>query len=89
MGGGNRAVLPEGQARLPADGNRENAANVYLLQIWFNLSDLATEDTIYDSYAMRKFSGIDFLAEDVPDETTLCKFRHLLEEHGLNKGSSD
>ena len=34
---------------------------------------------------MRKFSGIDFLTEDVPDETTLCKFRHLLEEHGLNK----
>ena len=40
---------------------------------------------IYDSYAMRKFTGINFLTESVPDETTLCKFRHLLEEHGLNK----
>ena len=58
---------------------------MYLLQIWFNLSDPATEDAIYDSYAMRKFTGINFMAETVPDETTLCKFRHLLEAHGLNK----
>ena len=58
---------------------------MYLLQIWFNLSDPATEDAIYDSYAMRKFAGIDFMTEAVPDETTLCKFRHLLEKNGLNK----
>ena len=58
---------------------------MYLLQIWFHLSDPATEDAIYDSYAMRKFTGINFLTESVPDETTLCKFRHLLEEHGLNQ----
>ena len=50
-----------------------------------NLSDPATEDAVYDSYAMRKFTGIDFLKESVPDETTLCKFRHLLEVNGLNK----
>lgn len=63
----------------------EKMLRMYLLQIWFNLSDPATEDAIYDSYAMRKFVGIDFLTESVPDETTLCKFRHLLEENGLNK----
>ncbi len=51
----------------------------YLLQIWFNPSDPATEDVIYDSYAMRKSTGIDFMSESVPDESTLCKFRHLLE----------
>ena len=58
---------------------------MYLLQIWFNPSDPATEDAIYDSYAMRKFTGIDFMTEAVPDETTLHKYRHLLEENGLNK----
>ena len=58
---------------------------MYLLQCWFNLSDPGTEDAIYDSYAMRKFTGLDFMSDSVPDETTLCKFRHLLEEHGLNK----
>ena len=63
----------------------EKMLRIYLLQIWFNLSDPATEDAIYDSYAMRKFAGIDFMPEAVPDETMLCKFRHLLEENGLNK----
>ena len=65
--------------------NLEKMLRMYLLQIWFNLSDPATEDAIYDSYAMRKFTGIDFMTETVPDETTLCKFRHLLEANGLNK----
>ena len=36
----------------------EKVLRMYLLQIWFNLSDPATEDAIYDSYAMRKFTGI-------------------------------
>ena len=62
----------------------EKMLRMYLLQIWFNLSDPATEDAIYDSYAMRKFTDIDFMTETVPDETTLCKFRHLLETNGLN-----
>ena len=63
----------------------EKMLRMYLLQIWFNLSDPATKDVIYDSYAMRKFTGIDFMTEAVPDEATLCKFRHLLETNNLNK----
>ena len=43
------------------------------------------EDAIYDSYAMRKFMGINFFEQDVPDATTLLKFRHLLEEKGIGK----
>ena len=58
---------------------------MYLLQVWFNLSDPGTEDAIYDSYAMRKFTGIDFMTDRVSDETTLLNFRHLLEEYELNK----
>lgn len=75
---------PKGKRGCPPMGI-EKMLRMYLLQIWFNLSDPATEDAIYDSYAMRKFTGIDFMTEAVPDETTLCKFRHLLEAHGLNK----
>lgn len=75
---------PNGKRGRPPMGI-ERMLRMYLLQIWFNLSDPATEDAIYDSYAMRKFAGIDFTKEDVPDETTLCKFRHLLEKNGLNK----
>jgi IS5 family transposase len=53
---------------------------MYLLQCWFNLSDEGVEDAIYDSYAMRKFMGLNFLTEKVPDATTLLHFRHMLEE---------
>ena len=58
---------------------------MYLLQCWFSLSDEGVEGTIYDSYAMRKFMGINFFEQDVPDATTLLHFRHLLEEHGIGK----
>ena len=75
---------PQGKRGRPPVGI-EKMLRMYLLQIWFHLSDPGTEDAIYDSYAMRKFTGINFMTESVPDETTLCKFRHLLEEHGLNK----
>jgi IS5 family transposase len=56
---------------------------MYFLQQWFNLSDPAVEEALYDSVVMRDFVGIDLGREPVPDETTICKFRHLLEEHGL------
>jgi IS5 family transposase len=38
---------------------------------------------LYDSRAMRRFVGIDRGWEPVPDETTICKFRHLMKRHNL------
>jgi len=61
----------------------ERMLRIYFLQQWFNLSDPAVEEALYDSVVMRGFVGIDLGCEPVPDETTVCKFRHLLEEHGL------
>lgn len=58
---------------------------MYLLQVWFSLSDEGVEDAIYDSYAMRRFMGLDFSVEQVPDATTLLHFRHLLEKHRLGE----
>ena len=58
---------------------------MYLMQNWFNLSDEGMEEAIYDSYAMRNFLGINFLDEQVPDATTLLKFRHLLEQHHIGE----
>lgn len=64
----------------------ERKLRMLLLQYWFNLSDEGIEDAIYDSYAMKRFMGIDFgSGEQVPDATTLCKFRKLLNEHGLQE----
>ena len=61
----------------------ERMLRVYFLQQWFNLSDPGAEEALYDSQAMRRFAGIDLGREAVPDETTICKFRHLLERHDL------
>ena len=64
----------------------EKMLRIYFLQHWFNLSDPAVEEALYDSNAMRAFVGIDLGREPVPDETTVCKFRHLLESHELGRG---
>jgi len=55
------------------------------MQQWYSLSDEGLEDAIYDSQAMREFIGIDLAREQVPDATTLLKFRRLLEQHELTK----
>ena len=63
----------------------ETMFRMYLLQIWYNLADEALEDAIYDSYAMRKFMHLNFLEDNVPDATTLCKFRKIIVENGIDK----
>jgi IS5 family transposase len=63
----------------------ETMLRMYLLQVWFSLSDEGVEDAIYDSYAMRRFMRLDFGAEQVPDATTLLHFRHLLQGHKLGE----
>jgi transposase, IS5 family len=63
----------------------ERMLRIYFLQQWFNLSDPAVEEALYDSQSMRQFVGIDLGIEGAPDETTVCKFRHLLEQHALGK----
>jgi len=73
----------------PGNGRRpkelEQMLRIYFLQQWFNLADPAVEEALYDSATLRQFVGIDLGAEPVPDETTVCKFRHLLEEHNLGE----
>jgi IS5 family transposase len=52
----------------------ERMLRIYFLPQWFNLSDPAVEEALYDSRAMRSFVGIDLGREPVPDETTVCRF---------------
>lgn len=73
----------EGPGRPPV--GVERMLRLHCLQQWFNLSDPAVEEALYDSRAMRQFVGIDLGREPVPDETTICKFRHLLEAHQLGE----
>ena len=79
-----KPYYPSGKRGRPTKGI-EKMLRMYLLQVWFNLSDEGVEDAIYDSYSFRKFMGINFNEEQVPDATTLLKFRHLLEENHLGE----
>jgi IS5 family transposase len=71
---------PKGERGRPPLGV-ERMLRVYFLQQWYGLADEALEDALYDSQALRTFAG----HEEVPDATTLLKFRHLLERHGLTQ----
>ena len=74
---------PVGKGRGRPPIGIERMLRIHFLQIWFNLSDPAVEESLYDIKSMREFARIDLGREPVPDETTVCKFRHLLEENDL------
>lgn len=67
----------------------EKMLRIYFLQQWFNLSDPQAEDAIYDSESMRRFARVELGDDVVPDETTILRFRHLLEEHRLTAAIFD
>ena len=56
---------------------------IYFMQQWYALSDPAMEDALYEVESMRRFAGLDLTDDARPDETTILKFRHLLEKHAL------
>jgi len=56
---------------------------IYFMQQWFNLSDPQAEDALYDIEPMRRFAGIELAEDTIPDESTILRFRHLLEQHRL------
>ena len=57
---------------------------VHCMQLFYNLSDPAMEDALYEIESMRRFAGLS-LTGPLPDESTILKFRHLLERHDLGK----
>ena len=74
----------------PKDGNGRKAyplivmLRIHCLQLFYNLSDPAMEDALYEIESMRRFAGLS-LSGAIPDETTILKFRHLLEKHKLGE----
>src|SRR5258708_31174227 len=67
----------------------EKMLRIYFLQQWFNLSDPQAEDAIYDSESMPRFVRGELGDEGVPDETTILRFRHLQDQHGLTQAIFD
>lgn len=78
-------VAARGRRPLPL----ETMLRVYFLQQWFDLSDPQAEDMLYDSEAMRRFARVDLGEDTVPDESTILRFRHLLEQHQLTAAMFD
>ena len=54
----------------------------HLMQLWFTLSDPAMEETFFDTPIHPEFTQLEELAR-MPDESTIVRFRHRLEEHNL------
>lgn len=75
---------PKGERGRPPLG-LEKMLRIYFLQQWFDLSDPAAEDALYDSESMRRFVGITLGEDVVPDETSILHFRHMLEQHQLTQ----
>lgn len=63
----------------------ERMLRIYFMQQWYALSDPGMEEALYDVESMRRFAGIELSVDPVPDETTILKFRHLLERAGLTE----
>lgn len=63
----------------------ETMLRIYFLQQWFDLSDPQAEDALYDIEPMRRFVGVELSDDVVPDESTILRFRHLLEAHQLTE----
>ena len=55
-----------------------------MLQQWVNLSHPAMEGALYDTPMFREFAGLDMGEDHLPDESTILRFRHLLEAHQLS-----
>lgn len=82
-------IEPHYPKRSPAGGRPpialERMFRIYCLQQWYNLSDPAAEEALYDSIVMRRFVGVTSDGDIIPDETTILRFRRLLEAHRLTE----
>jgi IS5 family transposase len=84
------ALLALFEKHYPTSGRRgrppmgvERMLRIHFLQQWYALGDLAMEEALYEIESMRRFAGIELNENAIPDETTILKFRRLLEKHQL------
>jgi transposase, IS5 family len=73
---------PEGRRGRPPF-SVETMLRIHFMQQWFTLSDPAMEEALHDMPLFREFAGLGGWSDRLPDETTILRFRHLLEKHKL------
>jgi IS5 family transposase len=76
------AFAPEGKRGRPPFPV-ETMLRIHFMQQWFGLSDPAMEEALHDVPLYREFAGLDNWSTRLPDESTILRFRHLLEKHKL------
>lgn len=74
--------LPEGKRGRPPFPP-ETMLRIHFMQQWFALSDPAMEEALHDMPVFREFAGLEGWDERLPDESTILRFRHVLEKHKL------
>ena len=74
--------LPEGKRGRPPF-SPETMLRIHFMQQWFTLSDPAMEEALHDMPVFREFAGLEGWDERLPDESTILRFRHVLEKHKL------
>ena len=72
---------PEGKRGRPPFGV-EPMLRIHFMQQWFTLSDPAMEEALHGMPLFREFAGLGWDTR-LPDESTILRFRHLLERHKL------
>lgn len=80
-----RARNGRGRPQMPLS----SMLRIHFLQQWFGYSDPAMEEALYDIPMLRAFAGLDAFEDHLPDETTILRFRHLLEKHALAEAIFD
>jgi hypothetical protein len=76
------AYMPEGRRGRPPFAV-EVMLRIHFMQQWFNLSDPAMEEALHDMALFRDFAGLGGWNDRQPDETTILRFRRVLEKHKL------
>jgi IS5 family transposase len=81
-------IAPHASARGSQGGRPpfpvQTMLRIHFLQQWFNLSDPAMEEALYDTPMFRECVGLDAGEDNLPDESTILRFRHLLEANNLS-----
>ncbi len=72
---------PEGKTGRPPF-SLQTMLRVHFMQQWFTLSDPAMEEAFFDTPLYREFAQLEEFGR-LPDESTILRFRHRLEEHKL------
>jgi IS5 family transposase len=67
----------------------QSMLRIDFMQQWYAMSEPAMENALYEIESMRRFAELELIDDALPDESTILRFRHLLERHPLTQRMLD